>query len=542
MRYSNLIGTQLVAETINTYDPLNRLAGINHKRSNGTSINNYTFGYDSDGRIVLITDVDGSTTYSYDLSDELTGADRPGTTGDEAYSYDANGNRTNNGYVTGVNNQLLSDGVYTYTYDDEGNLRTRTTIATGAVREYTWDYRNRLTSVIDRTDTIITRQTTYTYDALNQRIAKTVDLDGVGANPVTTTRFVYDRDNVVLEFTGTLANLSTRYLYGPGVDQILAQESNNTTTWLLTDQVGTVRDLVNNNGQLLNHFTYDSFGNVTGSTPNATVDTRYKFTGREFDAETGDYFYRARYYDPETARFLSEDTIGFDGGDVNLYRYVSNSPLIARDPFGSIKIEVVFNPLIQYPTMRARDWSNPSSGVEVDPTGPVISYDHAFIRVTDPSTPGGAPYYYRGGPKYGFLTQQKSILGFGSITTDYGIYRKGGTDWQDPGIQRAILVKEDPCLRWSDFHDKFMRSLEITRQANIAYNALGPNSNSVITQTLKDVKLPIPNLPSFINAPGWGMDLRNPSLKRWVEPAKPSSPPGPHDNLPPNLPSGTWAM
>jgi RHS repeat-associated protein len=333
-RYSNLIGTQLVAETVNTYDPLNRLAGINHKRSNGTSINNYTFGYDADGRIVLITDVDGSTTYSYDRSDELTGADRPGTTQDEAYSYDANGNRTNNGSVTGANNRLQTDGIYTYSYDDEGNLLSRTTIATGAVREYTWDYRNRLVGVTDRAGTTTTRQTTYTYDVTNQRIAKTVDLDGQGANPATTTRFVYDRNNVAMEFTGSATVPSTRYFHGTNVDQVLAQESSNTTTWLLSDQVGTTRDLVNNSGTLLNHFTYDSFGNQTGSTPNATVDTRYKFTGREFDGETGDYFYRSRYYDPEVGRFLGEDAIGFGGGDANLYRYVGNQPIMLTDPSG----------------------------------------------------------------------------------------------------------------------------------------------------------------------------------------------------------------
>jgi RHS repeat-associated protein len=149
----------------------------------------------------------------------------------------------------------------------------------------------------------------YTYDITNQRIAKTVDLDGAGTAPATTTRFVYDRNNVALEFTASATAPSARYFHGTNVDQVLAQESNNATTWLLSDQIGTTRDLLNNSGTLLNHFTYDSFGTQTGSTLGATVDTRYKFTGREFDAETGDYFYRSRYYDPEVGRFLGEDAI-----------------------------------------------------------------------------------------------------------------------------------------------------------------------------------------------------------------------------------------
>jgi RHS repeat-associated protein len=189
---------------------------------------------------------------------------------------------------------------------------------------------NRLTTETN----VLGKTHTYTYDVTNQRIAKTVDLDGQGANPATTTRFVYDRNNVALEFTGSATVPSTRYFHGTNVDQVLAQESSNTTTWLLSDQIGTTRDLVNNSGALLNHFTYDSFGTQTGSTPNATVDTRYKFTGREFDDETGDYFYRSRYYDPEVGRFLGEDAIGFGGGDANLYRYVGNDPINGSDPFG----------------------------------------------------------------------------------------------------------------------------------------------------------------------------------------------------------------
>jgi YD repeat-containing protein len=186
MLQPNLRGDRdlLVAETLHTYDPFNRLVGINHQRTNGSSINNYTFGYDAADRITAITDIDGTATYSYDRSNELTGADRPGTSGDEAYTYDANGNRTNAGYQTGANNRLQTDGVYTYSYDDEGNLKTRTTIATGAVRDYTWDYRNRLTGVVDRTGSNTTRQSTYTYDVTNQRIAKTVDLDGAGTAPL----------------------------------------------------------------------------------------------------------------------------------------------------------------------------------------------------------------------------------------------------------------------------------------------------------------------------------------------------------------------
>ena len=61
----------------------------------------------------------------------------------------------------------------------------------------------------------------------------------------------------------------------------------------------------------------------------------FTFTGREYDAETGCYYYRARYYCPDNGgRFLSEDSIGFRGGDPNLYRYVFNNPTNYIDPYG----------------------------------------------------------------------------------------------------------------------------------------------------------------------------------------------------------------
>jgi RHS repeat-associated protein len=190
----------------------------------------------------------------------------------------------------------------------------------------------------------------YTYDALNQRIAKAVDPDGAGAQAATVTRFIYDRDHVAMEFTGST---TTRYLYGTGVDQILAQESNNgttrTTTWHLTDHIGSVRELINNNGAIVNQFTYDSFGKVIGTMAGATVDTRYRYTGREFDGETGLYYYRARYYDANVGRFIGQDPLGFDSGDgSNFYAYVSNSPVDRIDPLGLYGVVKSQSRIIRY--------------------------------------------------------------------------------------------------------------------------------------------------------------------------------------------------
>ncbi len=345
-RYANLTGTQLVNGTTYSYDSLNRLTNLNH--SNGTNnVAFYNYVYDVASRITKITDVDGATDYTYDNRAQLTGANHSNANNpDETYTYDANGNRITssihgNGYVTGQGNRLLSDGKYNYEYDNEGNLTKQTDIATGKVQELTWDYRNRLVAFVDK-DAVgkETQRVEFTYDAFNRRIAKAVDTNPQDTTPAVVTQFIYDRSNVLLEFVdsdGAGANqpvLDKRYLYGAGVDHVLAEESTGgNVVWQLTDRLGSVRDLVNNSGAVVNHLVYDSFGQVISKT-NPTVDTRYLFTGREFDQETGLYYYRARYYDQTTGRFLSGDPIGFASGDSNKYRYVNNNPVNNRDPIG----------------------------------------------------------------------------------------------------------------------------------------------------------------------------------------------------------------
>ena len=247
-------------------------------------------------------------------------------------------------YQTDAGNRLLSDGVYNYEYDDEGNMISRTEIATGAVQEYQWDYRNRMIAVIDKdSNGNEIQRVDFGYDVLDRRIAKIVDTTPANDGDETATYFVYDGEDVHLELTDNdgingvnQPVLTQRYLHGAGVDQVMAQEDGNgNVQWLLSDHLGTIRDLVNNNGDVVNHLTYDSFGRVITQT-NSNFETRYQFTGREFDEETGLYYYRARYYNAEIGRFISEDPIGFNGGDGNLYRYVFNRPVSLSDPTGEI--------------------------------------------------------------------------------------------------------------------------------------------------------------------------------------------------------------
>jgi RHS repeat-associated protein len=81
---------------------------------------------------------------------------------------------------------------------------------------------------------------------------------------------------------------------------------------------------------------YDSFGNLVAST--GSLVNSFRYTGREFDTETSLYYYRARYYDPTTGRFFTEDPVGFRGRDIDLYRYAGNDPILLIDPTGLIKL------------------------------------------------------------------------------------------------------------------------------------------------------------------------------------------------------------
>jgi RHS repeat-associated protein len=326
-RYSDLAGTQQVAASVYTYDNAGRLTGLTHSHL-GTAIAAYTWTYDAADRITQAILPDGTVNYSYDTTDELTGA-TSSSLPNESYSYDLNGNRL--AYQTSADNRLMSDGTYSYTYDNEGNRTSRTNIATGEVTTYTWDYRNRLTQVTTTNASgTVTMQANYTYDVFDRRIGKVVTRGTVAP---TTERFVYDGAEIALTFDGN-GNQTHRYLYGPVVDMILADEAaGGEVLWPLTDNQGTVRDLLNSAGVVQDHIKYDSFGQITAQT-NAAVDFAFAYTGREVDGQTGLYYYRARYYDPGVGQFIAEDPIGLLTDDANLRRFVSNDPPMWVDPAG----------------------------------------------------------------------------------------------------------------------------------------------------------------------------------------------------------------
>ncbi|MBX7166849.1 MAG: AHH domain-containing protein [Pirellulales bacterium] len=181
----------------------------------------------------------------------------------------------------------------------------------------------------------------YAYDVFNRRVRRDLDTNG-DLNPESRELYVYDGDDVLLDFTDSDANgaalpaLARRYLHGPAVDQVLAQENvGGETYWLLGDHLNSTHDLVRWDaaaGRTVvgGHQVYDAFG----SPVDQNYLTRYQFTGREYDSATGQQYNRARWYSPHAGRWMSEDPLGFAAGDANLIRYVGNQPTLLVDPSG----------------------------------------------------------------------------------------------------------------------------------------------------------------------------------------------------------------
>ncbi len=179
------------------------------------------------------------------------------------------------------------------------------------------------------------------------------------------TRYLYDQEDILALFTATGCWQQT-VMHGPGIDQPLAmlrdtnQDCDPVTgvgglrepvLGFAVDGLGSVVALrsetpgVQRTALVAERYTYDSFGTLTltGPGPDGLMDTAddvtlpqsaygnpYAFTGREFDPESGLYYSRARYYDPQTGRFLQADPVFH----LNPYPYVDNNPINFTDPTG----------------------------------------------------------------------------------------------------------------------------------------------------------------------------------------------------------------
>src|SRR6202171_4832088 len=289
-------------------DNQGRLTTLTNKDTAGNVLASFDYGYDYDwaaGASTMLgqrtsatvaavagTNLEiGLTKYQYDARYQLARVDRP-VAGYDTWTYDAIGNRTSSRTATyayyqngqnPLNGQRLRSlsGSPNLVYDPAGNLTGYVT----SPNTYVWDFAGRLTSAAG---------TSYTYDYQGRRRSVTAGN--------LTTRYISLGIHTVGE-RNTTTGVSTDYLFGPGIDEPLAKRTaNGAISYYGVDALDSVVLVTDANGTVTDSSSYDPWGTRGGGSSEL-----FGYTGRETGGPF--WFYRARYYDPSTGRFLSEDPI-----------------------------------------------------------------------------------------------------------------------------------------------------------------------------------------------------------------------------------------
>ena len=221
--------------------------------------------------------------------------------------------------------------------DRSSHTTTQTTLSPNSTLPAETVARCGLT-VSTRTPTDVT--TIYAYDAFGRRVT-TRNAEG-------SERHVYDDNWQVVADLDEEGNVLRSYVWGEGIDRLLAVKIGSKTYTALTDVQGTVWGYADASGNIVARWTYDAWGNVLSEEADVSAAelraVRYRFQGRERSAATGLTNFRMRWYDAETGRWLSKDPIGLSGG-LNLYAFCGGDPINQLDCMG----ESTFGDIVENP-------------------------------------------------------------------------------------------------------------------------------------------------------------------------------------------------
>ncbi|HNJ39785.1 MAG TPA: RHS repeat-associated core domain-containing protein [Acidobacteriota bacterium] len=311
--------------TFYEYDSLGRLESLSQGQDR------FSYAYDSISRIVKLTSTKGmESTFEYDAVNNTkkirhsTGKmglieqlDYTYSLDDEVLSISSSNEQQielpldKAIGIAAPANQINQFDKGAYEYDDAG--RPTVKVETAGITHYEWDSRHRLVKV----NLPNQKEIQYSYDALGRMTTRACDGQ--------IKKFLYDQKDVIVD-TESNGN-KVLYLNDLRVDVKLKQSEGSKNYYYFRDKNGSTTVLTDENGEVIEKISYEPFGNSKRS------KVRFGFTGREGDQDTGLYFFRARWYNPEQGRFLTEDPLD-QIVKLNLYLYASNNPNRFTDPFG----------------------------------------------------------------------------------------------------------------------------------------------------------------------------------------------------------------
>jgi len=324
-----------------TYDNYGR-AIQHYTYTDSNDIADFLYAFDDNGNITSQQfdhrAADPCNIYTYDDIDRLTKAvylEDPC----DIFVYDDLSNRTGNNRqrdevvnysVDSLTNRYNSVGGNNLSYDDAGNM---TQDKDGY--DYEYDYENRLIKVMDDQQNVVAE---YAYDALGRRIRK-IDR---AANPDETTLYYYNDNWQVLSETDENGTQQRDYIYGNYIDEVLLKTEDGDDLYYAHNHIYSVVALIDDQGNVVERYEYDAYGKPTiynagfsQMYDESQYDNSYMFTGRRYDPETGNYYYRHREFDTYTGRFLQHDPIGYIDG-LNLYEAFKSNSILYTDPFGLV--------------------------------------------------------------------------------------------------------------------------------------------------------------------------------------------------------------
>jgi len=273
-------------------------------------------------------------TYGYDAIGNITNKSDQGT-----YSY-AQPGKTNPQAVTKIDDG--QGNIKLFEYDANGNL-IKETIKTAdnktTIKDLFWDYKNKLIKVVVTNPDNVTVTTEYWYNFSGQRIKQSV----------TTTTGTKTTLYPFADYEITAENLEKTSIFAGNVLVATAQKDSNTGEEQLyyhyNDHLGGSNIIAKQSGEIAQILLYYPYGEIQVKRQSGDYDSRQKFTGYEFDETAGLYYAKARYYDAQTGRFISEDPLqrridklmkkfSLDPQSFNYYSYARNNPIILIDPGG----------------------------------------------------------------------------------------------------------------------------------------------------------------------------------------------------------------